>query len=304
MDLAPIALFVYNRFDHTLQTLEALSKNKYADQSTLFVFSDGPRENATEEEKLKIQRLRDLVRKKSWCQKVILFEHDRNLGFSQNIVTGITKMFDQFEHLIVLEDDIVTSSGFLQYMNEALALYRDNNEVMHINAFNFPIDFNSKDESFFLKGITCPWGWATWKRAWKHFAYNTAALVNEIGKSEENIYTFNFNGHVDHFSLIDKSWDIQWYASVFSHSGYSLWPVRSLVNNIGHDGSGVHCPPSDIYENDDLEVKLVLKYIKVQEDHDAYERILDFYRKANKKTLFTTSKNLFKKILTNVYGRF
>jgi hypothetical protein len=304
MDLSPIVLFVYNRYDHTLKTLEALSRNVLADQSKLYVFSDGPKQGSTADDKLKIQRVRDLIHLKQWCKEVIVIEHKTNVGFSNNIITGITQVLDQFERVIVIEDDIVIGPAFLQYMNTALELYQHENKVMHINGFNFPINFNLKEETFFLKGITCPWGWATWRRAWRFLEIDKEALVKEIGRSEKNMYTFNFNGHVDHFSLIDKSWDIQWYASVFSKSGYSLWPARSLVNNIGHDGTGVHCPPSDIYENKDVVDGVKLRYLEVKEDLGAYQKILAFYKKVNKSSLFDRSKEIIKRVLTNVYGGF
>jgi hypothetical protein len=45
------------------------------------------------------------------------------------------------------------------------------------------------------------------------------------------------------------SWGIQWYLSVFNASGLVLYPPITLVQNIGHDGSGTHCK----IENEDEE---------------------------------------------------
>ena len=42
-ELAPIALFVYNRVEHTRETVEALKRNTLAKESDLFIFSDGPK---------------------------------------------------------------------------------------------------------------------------------------------------------------------------------------------------------------------------------------------------------------------
>ena len=52
---APIALFTYNRADHTKSAVESLLRNVEASQSDLFVFSDGPK-NETKIEGVKQNR--------------------------------------------------------------------------------------------------------------------------------------------------------------------------------------------------------------------------------------------------------
>src|SRR5438045_2537788 len=114
-DLAPIVLFVYNRPKHTRQTLEALIKNDLADKSTLFIYADGAKKNASEEQVSRIAEVRKLLREKQWCNQVHIIEAEKNKGLTNSIVEGITSIVNKYGRLIVLEDDIDVSLGFLKY---------------------------------------------------------------------------------------------------------------------------------------------------------------------------------------------
>src|SRR4051812_15045454 len=104
-ELAPIALFVYNRPEHTRQTLEALSKNDLADQSILYVYADGPRDTATPDQHKAIREVRDLVVSKKWCKDVILYAFDSNRGLANSVINGVTEIVNRHGRVIVLEDD-------------------------------------------------------------------------------------------------------------------------------------------------------------------------------------------------------
>jgi len=244
MDYSPIALFVYNRPRHTLQTLEALATNKLADKSRLYIFADGPKTNATEEDLIKIGKVRRLVREQKWCDTLLVQESDTNLGLARSIVQGVTSVVNEFGRVIVLEDDIVTTPGFLQYMNSALSLYQDDLRVMQIAGFMFPT-WRILPETGFLRKSTS-WGWATWKRAWKNYSSDTEKLID--GVERIGIEKFNLDGCSFHYDALCKNmsgelrtWAVKWYASIYIHGGLCLYPHRSLVRNEGFDGTGIHC---------------------------------------------------------------
>ena len=140
--LAPIVLFVYNRPWHTEQTLNALMQNELADQSVLYIYADGPKENATEEQLKKIEEVRHVIRTKKWCKEVHIIESEKNKGLADSIINGVTEIVNKYGKVIVLEDDIVTSKGFLKYMNEALELYKEEDKVYHISGYMFPVKGN------------------------------------------------------------------------------------------------------------------------------------------------------------------
>ena len=134
MNYSPIALFVYKRPEHTRQTLEALIKCPEFEQSKLYVFCDAAKRS--EDEKL-VDKTRAVVRALV-DNKATIIEESNNKGLVNSIISGVTKLVNEFGKVIVLEDDLIVSPGFLQYMNQALEIYQNENRVMQISGYMFP----------------------------------------------------------------------------------------------------------------------------------------------------------------------
>jgi len=139
-NLAPIALFTYNRPDLALKTLKSLKNCELSGQSELYIFSDGPKPNATRKDIGKIQEVRDVIESGQWCGNVHIIKHEKNIGLRGSIVGGVNKVLERQEKIIVLEDDLLLSPGFLKYMNRALDVYEENEKVMHIAGYLFPLE--------------------------------------------------------------------------------------------------------------------------------------------------------------------
>jgi len=237
---APIILFTFNRPEHTRRALESLAQNSEFFSSPLFIYCDGARNIA---ESALVEETRKLVREWHHPLKSVI-ERDRNWGLSKNIIDGVTNIVNKFGRIIVLEDDLVTSPYFLQFMNDGLRVYEQNDHVASIHGYVYPID--GLPETFFLKGADC-WGWATWKDRWALFEPDGAKLLNEL-KSRHLTRRFDFNGAYPFTRMLAKqiagnndSWAIRWHASAFLKNKFTLYPGRSLAQNIGFDGSGTHC---------------------------------------------------------------
>lgn len=248
MNLAPIILFVYNRPWHTRKTVESLKKNKLADVSDLIIYSDEAKDDA---DKKNIQDVRNYLRSVNGFKSVQIIEQQTNKGLVDSIVNGVTKVVNKYGKVIVLEDDIVTSLYFLKYMNDALKYYQNNEKVMHISGYMFPVDSVGLEQTFFLRSPSC-WGWATWGRSWNYFEINIDNLSRQFSKKEVN--SFNLDGVynfwrqvVDNKKGIINTWAIFWYASVFIRQGLCLHPAISMTQNIGYDASGTHCGHSSIF---------------------------------------------------------
>lgn len=244
MNVAPLALFVYNRPSHTRQTLEAISSNLLADQTSLYVFIDGPKKDADTQTIERIDETKDIVRSRSWCKELIVVERDTNLGLATSIIEGVTALVNQFGSVIVLEDDLVTSRYFLSFMNQALQTYQFEESVACISGYIYPVEDKLPD-AFFLKGADC-WGWATWKRAWDHFEKDGVILAQQINDRKLEI-EFDFDNSFPYYQMLidqiankNNSWAIRWYASAFLKEHLCLYPGISYVKNIGLDGSGTH----------------------------------------------------------------
>ena len=271
-NLSPIVLFVYNRPWHTQQTIEALEKNELASQSNLIIYSD---EAKTENEQEEVNKVRLYISQINKFQKVTIIKREKNWGLANNIIDGVTKVVNRYEKIIVLEDDLVTSPNFLKYMNEALDFYKDEEQVMSVNGFSYlkkiPKNYN-KDVFIFYR--SCSWGWAIWKNEWNLIDFNITKK-HEIFKNEKLQNKFNRGGN-DLFDMLKmqtdsliNSWAIRFALSHSLHNKKALFPSKSLVKNIGHDGSGVHCPPSSD-NNEVLDYEFVPKISKVKLDNNLF----------------------------------
>ncbi|MEI6715665.1 MAG: glycosyltransferase family 2 protein [Verrucomicrobiota bacterium] len=286
MKPAPIALFTYNRLAHTRKTVEALASNELANLSDLYVFSDGAKSEIDQGE---VDAVRQYLRNIRGFYSVHVTEQPNNIGLSQSIIRGVSQVCEEQGRVIVLEDDLVTSPYFLRYMNDALNLYEDEPDVVSIHGYIYPTT-SPLPETFFLKGADC-WGWATWKRGWRIFNPDGAALLREL-VTNELTDEFDFNNAYPYTQMLRDqlsgkvdSWAIRWYASAFLKNMLTLYPGKSLVQNIGHDGTGRHCGPSD-----EFEVRLARKPVQfhplaIAEDLFARRIVERYFRSLGRPTL-------------------
>jgi hypothetical protein len=274
---APIALFVYNRPQHTERTLKYLQQNAIAAESRLFIFSDAAK-NPDEEDKVK--EVRRLLKTVDGFRKVDIIERKTNAGLANSIIAGVTQLLKDYKQVIVFEDDLISSPHTLTYFNEALNKYRNEDRVMHIGAYMYPLKSNTLPQTFFYRAATS-WGWATWQRAWDHFEPNINTLMAQFDAKKKKDFsidnTMNFWKQMEDFKKGNNdSWAIRWYASIFLKSGLTLNPSQSLVNNIGHDGTGVHSGINDIY-NVIINPKRITQFpAVVAENQVAYQVIKGF----------------------------
>jgi len=274
---APIALFVYNRPKHTERTLKFLKQNDLAAESRLFVFSDGPKTEADEE---KVSEVRELLKNIDGFKSVELVIRKQNMGLAESVIAGVSRLVKDYGQVIVLEDDLITSPHTLTYFNDALTRYRKEDKVMHIGAYMYHLKDHKLPQSFFYRAATS-WGWATWDRAWQYFEPDIDVLMGQFdGKKKADFsidHTMNFWKQMQDFkSGKNNSWAIRWYASIFLKGGLTLNPSQSLVNNIGHDGTGVHSGINDIY-NVVINPKPVTWFpAEIKENREAYHAIKQF----------------------------
>ena len=274
MKYAPIVLFVYNRPYHTRRTLEALSRNELAIESDLFIFADGAKENATSEQLHQIEETRKVIKEKQWCKNVEIIESTKNKGLANSIIDGVTKIVNQYGKIIVLEDDLLTGKYFLNYMNDALDKYENEDRVISIHGFMYEHSENLQ-ETFFIKGADC-WGWATWKRGWDLFNPDGNELLKRIKKQKLG-KQFDLDGVYDYVKMLknqikgkNDSWAIRWHASAFLADKLTLYPSKSLVVNFGFDGSGTHCSELQMKFNEDYEnTKIKIDKILIEENQNA-----------------------------------
>lgn len=296
---APVVLFIYNRFDHTERTLSALSANTLAQYSDLYIYADGPKENASIEQIDKIKKTRDIAKSKKWCKNVTVIESEKNKGLAASIISGVTDIINKYGKVIVLEDDIVTGKYFLEFMNNALDKYKEQKEVWHISGWRDPVDNTVEGNSYFYPTMDC-WGWATWADRWQY--YKKDALYYKSVFTEEMKYHFDIEGTAGNWSQIEENiegkintWAIFWYATIYLKNGLCLGPSKSIVKNIGLDNSGVHTgesPMQIIKDSIDFKTENFPETIIINKKE--YNKNVRFYSKMNNISNFSRSMKLFK----------
>ena len=238
----PIALFVFKRPDHTLRTLQSLAANPGYRDHPLYIFCDGARRD---NERAEVDATRQIVRDFDHPQKTVI-ERDANAGLARSIIAGVGELCEKFGRVIVLEDDLILSEGFLGFMQVALDRYENDPQVMQISGHAFPVaSFKETDPVLFLPFISS-WGWATWARAWKAFDAEASGWQSVLTDWKLS-RTFDIDGVYPYSAMLASqmqgrinSWAIRWNWSVFKRKGVVVYPPVSLVTNIGFDGSGTH----------------------------------------------------------------
>jgi len=300
MSYAPIALFVYNRPWHTRQAVEVLLANKEAAQSRLYVFSDAARDAAAHQA---VAEVRTYIRSIAGFRAVAIVERETNFGLARSIIDGVTRLCEEYGRVIVLEDDLVTSPHFLAYMNDALTRYENEERVMQIAGYMFPVNLDLEEDALFLP-FTSSWGWATWERAWRSFDAQGTGF-QQLADDKNLRRAFDLNGKYAYFKMLESqrlgktnSWAVRWYLSVFLMNGLTLYPKKTLVGNLGFDGSGVNCVASSIEERAIDQDFRAISFPQLISVSDSYKLILGKLPKPklNIRTLFNKGWYLFKSL--------
>ena len=251
MNFSPIIIFVYNRLHHLDTLFNSLQKNDLFKKSKVLVFSDGAK---NEIDKDKIDKVRELLKKRLIPQNSEIIENNVNLGLSRNVIGGLNKTFQIYDRAIILEDDLELSPFFLNYMNDALNLYETSENVASISGYMYPIEPKKFSNNYFFLKLIESWGWGTWKRAWNIFENDSLQLKKKIDE-KQLANEFNFESGISYYKMLtdninglNDSWAVRWYASTFLKNMNTLFPSKSFVKNIGVDDSGEHCSYTTVYD--------------------------------------------------------
>ena len=258
-NLAPIIVFCYNRPDHLEQTLDALSRNELADQSTLYIYCDGPKDGASDEMRQKIAEARQVARKRQWCKEVHVVEAEKNKGLANSIIGGVTDVINKHGKVFVLEDDLVSSPHMLKFVNKALDFYEDYAGVFSISVNRPPLSKMQIPEDYPYDVFAClrsySTGWGTWKDRWNKVDWSMDAFdrckqnpdmlraLCRLGDDFPPMMQMQEDGKID-------SWAVRFGFAHFMHHAVAILPCKSYVTNIGFDGTGTHSGTvANVYEN-------------------------------------------------------
>ncbi len=282
---APVAVFVYNRPEKTRALFETLRQNGLAKKSDVHVFSDAAKNPKAETRVKEVREYVQSLESKDWFKSVTLHKAESNKGLAKSIIDGVTGIFEESDKVVVLEDDLVLSLYFLDYMNECLDCFCEDKRIWSIDGYSHnPVRPAGYDSDIYLTYRASSWGWGTWKDRWDMadwevkdygiFRINPMANIRFIrgGNDLPSMLRAYKKGKID-------SWAIRWCLSQSRHDMLSVAPIKSLVSNDGLDGSGTNC--KDDESNG-------LNFAEIENDRKQWadtgvvpnrELIRDFYRR-------------------------
>lgn len=233
MSLSPILVFCYKRLDSLKRTIDALKINHLAKDSELFIFSDG---NKNELDKASVDEVRKYLRQIEGFKKINIHENSKNIGLANNIISGVSKVIMERDSVIVLEDDLITSENFLEFMNQALDFYRQDTTVFSISGYSPKVKKKEYPFDTYFTYRSSSWGWATWKDQWMDVDWSMASFdrltfkqrlgLMKMGSDFGNMLNKQRKGKID-------SWAVRWCFHQYMIQSISVFPIISKIQNIG-----------------------------------------------------------------------
>ncbi|MDT8281405.1 MAG: glycosyltransferase family 2 protein [Gammaproteobacteria bacterium] len=237
----PVVFIIFNRPDVTALTFRAIAK---ARPKRLFILADGPR--SPDEEELCAQTRAVVTESIDWDCELTTDFSELNLGCKQRSVSGFDWVFSQVDEAIFLEDDCLPDTIFFRFCEEMLEYYRDDMRVMMINGSNYLERWKSESQSYHFSNFGSPWGWATWKRAWKfnditmkHWGHEDIKLRIRDVLANEECFSLTARRYDKAYNNPKNrhTWDLQWMFARQMQSGLTIVPAVNLISNQGAPSS-------------------------------------------------------------------
>ncbi|WP_200980051.1 glycosyltransferase [Echinicola sp. 20G] len=247
---APICLFTYNRLEETQKTVEALRANYLAGDSELYIFSDGWKSESGKE---KVLGVRSYLKSIEGFKKVIIFESPQNQGLAKSIIGGVTKVLESHKRVIVLEDDLVTAPNFLNFMNQGLEFYEDDENVISVSGYTLDLPSLPGRGDYYFGLRASSWGWGTWRNRWEQIDWEVSDYedfvkstslkkrFNRGGSDMCKMLSAQMNGRID-------SWAIRFCYHQFKNGMVTVFPSSSKLYSVGFSSNATHTVETKRFE--------------------------------------------------------
>lgn len=244
-------LFTYNRSGHTEQVLTSLKNNSVLPQK-LIIFQDGMK--ADQKDFKEWKKVNTIIHNVDWCDKEIITS-ETNKGLAKSIVYGINFAFSRYDTVIVLEDDCVAAPDFIKFMEQCFLKYENDKSIYCVSGYSWPVPVQKDSYDIYGCGRISSWGWGTWKDRWKSYCIDHG-IVKRLEQDQMKSLSLSTWGNDCKEMLIgnvegrNDSWAVYWALNVMENGGICINPYRSLIKNIGLDGTGVHCGITDRFQTE------------------------------------------------------
>ena len=280
MNKIPLLIFAYNRPEHLKKCLNSVISMENLENFEIYIKVDGPK---GDNDRQKVFETRSVIEDFCMDYNSIVEYSLVNKGLSASIIGGVTKLFETHERLVVLEDDLIPSRYFLDFMLDGLGKYELEKRVASIHGY-LPMLNEMPKAPYFRRGADC-WGWGTWSDRWNLVEWNSRELISELNSRNLN-REFNLNNSYCFSCMLQRqangeidSWAIRWHASMFLQNRLTLYPDKSLIKNIGFDGTGSHAGKNEFYETALSETKVRIPDLEIIESSSDIRKLARYYRK-------------------------
>ncbi|MCE9623086.1 MAG: hypothetical protein K8R99_12145 [Actinomycetia bacterium] len=243
MGSIPVLLLGFNRPERIIDLIESL---RMTSPPIVRIAIDGPRATHPDDPR-RVGETRAAVERIDWTADVDTLIRDTNLGLERAVPEAVSWVLDEFESVIVIEDDVGVGPQFVEFATRALQAFEDRPEVFHVSGYNVvPHDkLSNPAATARLSRVPESFAWATWRRAWQHYDPKltwgsdcSIAELSEVLQSRTAAIRWKQNFALARHGRI-SSWAYRWIASIWSHDGYCLSPNRNLITYRGYSG-GTH----------------------------------------------------------------
>lgn len=227
----PVLCICFNRLEMSMMLFSRL---KSLDVREIYLSIDGPRHN----EDSRIQK--EIVNvAQTLFDTVHLNRLEKNMGVSEGPVNALDWFFSVNDFGVILEDDILPTKGFFEFVKEMYLKYNGVDRVLTINSGSYSTAPEKFDLKYYYSSYVHIWGWATWSHVWALYKVNISSIdVKKVCNSkdwsssgEKRYWRRNF------LKDYRYHWDFQLSFLSFSLNGINVTPTRTLTQNIGFQES-------------------------------------------------------------------
>lgn len=247
-NFAPVLIPTLNRHIHFKRCVESLASCIHADETDLFIGLDYPLTQAHWEG---YKVIKEYLASITGFKTITIFERKINFGVRKNLNEARKVIFEKYDRLILSEDDNVFAPSFLKFVNKGLEVYETREDIFAVAGYNNPWHMPSwyKSDVYLRQGFTA-WGLGIWRDKWNMVDWSLENY-NKMLRKKENIAILkrHYKKHIPQLNRIRDTGVITGDGFLLVHiidkNLSAALPVRSLVRNTGHDGSGLHCGSGD-----------------------------------------------------------
>jgi len=236
----PILFLVYNSLVTTKAVFETIRKSR---PKKLYIASDGPKDGDFSDKEI-VESVRNFVVSNiDWNCEIFTLFRDKNLGNKYACSEAVNWFFSNEEMGIILEDDTVPTQSFFKYCEILLKFYQYDERIGMI-AGNAPLNNHSAKDSYYFSRYVRFWGWASWRRAWKHYDpeyldFDDFIKTGGLRAATSSRREAKFWTKIAKRGIND-TWDFQWLFKSWEQSMLTIIPSVNLVSNHGFHSGATH----------------------------------------------------------------